>query len=230
MELWKVVGKCPTYEVSTYGNIRHIKHKKNRVLCLTGDGYYKVTLVSNGTAKTFKVARLVAEAFVSGYGIMDPFCNVRDQVDHIDSNRCNDVISNLRWASALENINFIYGRSTEDIRQLHTTHRKIKIMRICRKLLKKYDGIMLERQYINGTKQRPIVYGSIAAMVAATGKAITIDGIKFNSAGAGAQYIVDAETSLGNTRNKATISKELRRFLQGKRDAWLMYDTYSIGY
>ncbi len=66
-------------------------------------------------------------------------------------------------------------------------------------------------------------------MIKATGKGITVSGQEFISCGSAAQYIVDQEALEERTRNKATVSKELRRFLQGKRLAWTMYDRYTIG-
>jgi len=73
------------------------------------------------------------------------------------------------------------------------------------------------------------VYGTVEDMVKATGKSIVVSGQEFVSCGSAAQWIVDQELALGNTRKKATISKELRRFLQGKRLAWTMYERYTIG-
>lgn len=70
------------------------------------------------------------------------------------------------------------------------------------------------------------VYGTIEDMVEATGKPITVNGIEFASCGSAAQYIVDNTEG----KSKATISKELRRFLQGKRPAWVMYGQFTIGY
>ena len=58
------------------------------------------------------------------------------------------------------------------------------------------------------------------------GKEITVDGKEFISCGSAAQYIVDNTEG----KNKATISKELRRYLQGKKSAWVMYDRFTIGY
>ena len=75
-----------------------------------------------------------------------------------------------------------------------------------------------------------VKFGDVKTMVEATGKQITINGQLFQSCGAAAKWIVDKETEVGNIRVRDTISKELRRYLQGRRKAWSMYGVYTIGY
>lgn len=73
-------------------------------------------------------------------------------------------------------------------------------------------------------------FTTVQAMVQATGKSIVVDGMHFIAAGTAASYICDKEEVIGASRNHATISKELRRYLQGKRSQWVMYGKYTIGY
>jgi len=63
-----------------------------------------------------------------------------------------------------------------------------------------------------------------------TSKPITVDGIVFPSAYSAAKHIVEEEEKLGNHRTHNTISKELRRFIAGKRPSWSMYGLYRIGH
>ena len=72
------------------------------------------------------------------------------------------------------------------------------------------------------------IYGSRDKLIEATGKEITVNGKQYLSCGSAAKYIVEQESSIGNTRKQATISKELRRYLQGKRGSWVMYSKYLI--
>ena len=60
-------------------------------------------------------------------------------------------------------------------------------------------------------------------------KKIKINGMLLQSCGSAAAWIVEQEVSLGNIRNKDTISKELRKYLQGRRPEWKMYDKYQVG-
>ncbi len=96
MEEFKIVfGK---YEVSNLGNVRNSKN--NNILKPTKDryGYYYVCLFEDGKRYYKKVHRLVAEAFI-------PNPENKPYIDHIDSNRTNNVYSNLRWTTPKENSN-----------------------------------------------------------------------------------------------------------------------------
>lgn len=61
-------------------------------------GYEQVQLVSAGKLKMMLVHRLVALAFI-------PLEEGKDYVDHIDGNRSNNSVTNLRWCTKLENNN-----------------------------------------------------------------------------------------------------------------------------
>lgn len=59
-------------------------------------GYLMVHLCNQGKAKTMKIHRLLALHYI-------PNPNNYPLVDHIDRNRCNNDISNLRWVDASMN-------------------------------------------------------------------------------------------------------------------------------
>ena len=109
-EEWRpVVGYEGRYEVSNLGRVRSLPrtmdarrrgkpngyHMKGRVLKQTVDsrGYYSVSL---GKGKRGVVHRLVLTAFV-------PNPENKPCCDHIDANRKNNRIDNLRWATYSEN-------------------------------------------------------------------------------------------------------------------------------
>lgn len=84
------------YEVSNLGNVKNKKTGRILVKAVDGTGYHTVGLSNDGDVKTHKVHRLVCEAF-------HPNPNDLATVDHIDNNKINNHIDNLRWASFQEN-------------------------------------------------------------------------------------------------------------------------------
>jgi hypothetical protein len=95
-EEFKTIVDFDNYAVSNCGNIKNIK--TNKILKPTNDGrgYYKINLHKNGISTTKKLHRLIAESFIDNPD-NKPF------IDHIDSNKLNNNIDNLRWATNQEN-------------------------------------------------------------------------------------------------------------------------------
>jgi hypothetical protein len=92
VERWKVIEGHDNYSVSTHGRVRNDKTKKILKNRTHDMGYYTVYLHSDN----LRVHRLVANAFI--VNAMNKNC-----VDHIDNNRKNNHISNLRWSTNSEN-------------------------------------------------------------------------------------------------------------------------------
>jgi hypothetical protein len=96
VEVFRSVDSYENYAVSSFGRVKNTK--TGRIL-KTGDngrGYLTVNLCEDGVKKTHRIHRLVANAFIN-----NP--NDKEQVDHIDNNRTNNYISNLRFATIKEN-------------------------------------------------------------------------------------------------------------------------------
>ena len=96
------IPNCPGYFLSTAGEIFSTKNKKEFFpikLGTTSSGYTTTTLSTKGVKKTYKVHRLVAEMYIP-----KPEGD-RLPVDHIDENKSNNDVSNLRWISLKDNIN-----------------------------------------------------------------------------------------------------------------------------
>lgn len=111
MEDWRdVVGYEGLYIVSNLGRVRScdravlrsngtVQNRKGilKKTSLDKDGYEIVSLSNHGTSKKAKVHRIVAEAFVDGY-----FDGA--EVNHIDTDRTNNMSCNLEWVTHDYNI------------------------------------------------------------------------------------------------------------------------------
>ena len=85
------------YTIDEYGNIYSIRNKKYLKHKVDKYGYEIVHLCKNGNSYFKSIHRLLAEAFI-------PNENNYNSVDHIDNNKRNNDLSNLRWIPLSENV------------------------------------------------------------------------------------------------------------------------------
>ena len=93
-ERWVEIEADPEYDISSLGRVRKRKNGfMPRISVHQGNGgYYHVRL--NG--KSYLLHRLLAQAFI-------PNPENKPEVDHIDGNKLNNCLSNLRWCTHAEN-------------------------------------------------------------------------------------------------------------------------------
>ncbi len=93
-EFRKIQG-YDNYSVSNFGNVRN--DKTGRILKhRVRNGYYYVELCKNSKRKNNYLHRIIAKTFI-------PNPQNKKFVDHIDNNRLNNNLENLRWATYQEN-------------------------------------------------------------------------------------------------------------------------------
>lgn len=110
-ERWRDVnGFEGLYQVSNKGRVKSVERLINysddriyqyqSVIKKTSfnKGYVYVNLSKNSVSKSYKIHRLVAEAFI-------PNPDNKPQVEHIDTHRDNNYVWNLRWVTPKENQN-----------------------------------------------------------------------------------------------------------------------------
>ena len=96
-EVWKDILEYEgLYQISNLGRVKNNKNliMKNRI---TPNGYYKIALSKDGICKHYNIHRLLAIAFI-------PNPDNKPYVDHIDINKKNNDLSNLRWVTNSENV------------------------------------------------------------------------------------------------------------------------------
>lgn len=97
-EIWKEIpGYNGRYLISQTGVVYSRYLKREMKPANSGNGYYFVRLCNKGVMKNLMIHRLVAAAFV-------PNPDGLPEIDHIDGNKKNNVYTNLRYVSHLDNM------------------------------------------------------------------------------------------------------------------------------
>ena len=124
-EMKDIVGYEGEYGITRDGRVYSYKRKRFLKPGSDKDGYHKVCLYKKGKAKTFRIHRLVAEAFI-------PNPNNLPVVNHRDECKTNNCVENLEWCSI--EYNNTYGTRIERIAK------KLSIPVYCEELDKTFDG------------------------------------------------------------------------------------------
>ena len=95
-ERWKKIDGYDNYTVSTFGRVRNDDTNKILKNSFNSHGYHHVGLYKNNKETKMKIHRLVANAFIK-----NP--EGKKCVDHINNNKIDNNITNLRWATDSEN-------------------------------------------------------------------------------------------------------------------------------
>lgn len=110
MENWSKVKGFDLYSISDYGNIRNDKSGRILKQRVSTGGYACLIIVKNKKHYLRYIHRLVGEAFL-------PNPNNLPQIDHIDGNKLNNAVNNLRWVTVSEN-RTAYGNEQRAINRM----------------------------------------------------------------------------------------------------------------
>ena len=108
-EIWKTIEDYPNYQVSNLGRIKSKKRLKENhnglqivpekiIKQCIRNGYKCVTLWKNGIGKTLNTHKIIAIAFI-------PNTENKPCIDHINTNKTDNRVENLRWVTYKENMN-----------------------------------------------------------------------------------------------------------------------------
>lgn len=96
MEFVDVIGYEGLYKINQAGEVIGVKRQKILKPSKNTKGYYRVGLWKDGKAKDYRIHRLLALHFL-------PNPLNLPEIDHIDRNRANNLLENLRWVSSMDN-------------------------------------------------------------------------------------------------------------------------------
>ena len=105
------------YLISNLGRIKNLKTGNIIVPDREEKGYRRLTIKVNGKKKHYAVHRLVAIAFI-------PNPENKPQIDHIDNDKSNNRVDNLRWCSNKENSKWRWERIRKALSQMEIKNGK----------------------------------------------------------------------------------------------------------
>ena len=113
VEIWKdVLDYEGLYLVSSFGKVKSIKSKKEKILKGRDDsnGYLKVALYKTKICVQKKIHRLVALAFID-----NPYN--KKTVNHINGIKTDNRVENLEWATYSENSKHSFDNNLQNPRK-----------------------------------------------------------------------------------------------------------------
>ena len=133
METWRNIrGFEGYYQISNLGNVISLDRdvivnggirkytSKSIILSKEKDGYLTVTLWRDSKSKSYRVHRLVADAFIDNNDNLEI-------VNHIDGNKKNNSVENLEWCNVKHNTNHAFSTG---LRKSGENHRWSKLTEV----------------------------------------------------------------------------------------------------
>ena len=139
---WKDIENWDSYCVSTLGDILR-KDKNNIIVPISDrDGYLQVRLSHHNKQKTFKVHRLVAQAFI-------PNPNNYPQVNHKNGIKSDNRIENLEWCDGKYNVNYSHSKIYHD----SIAHRMKPVIQLSLngEVIQRFESVRSAAKSVNAT-------------------------------------------------------------------------------
>ena len=98
MEEYRTIQNFENYSISNFGNVKN--NTTGRILkpFFSGSGYKANIIVNDQGRKKFNIHRWVGKMFLNNF-------DESKDIDHIDRNKLNNRIENLRWCDRITNLN-----------------------------------------------------------------------------------------------------------------------------
>ena len=147
-EEWKECLDFPNYEVSNTGKVRRLKNSRELVIGVDTRGYSVVRLWYNKKKYTKRIARLVWTTFND--------CGCHYTIDHIDRNKKNNNLSNLRCITHKENSanRGIYGKNVYNLDDNKKRHIITSLRNKQRTVKQIWEEYGIPTNYLNIVLQR----------------------------------------------------------------------------
>lgn len=98
MDYDDIIGYAGLYKINKGGSIWSCHYRREMKPLLNDDGYYFITLKKDGIRTKIGLARLLGLQYIPNDD------SLKIQIDHIDRNKTNNSLDNLRWVSQSENL------------------------------------------------------------------------------------------------------------------------------
>jgi hypothetical protein len=237
VRVFEMYKGIPRKGIREDGNVvRYYQTKEPEILnCNITNKGYKFVLYKEDTPdrpiRRVLVHRLVASAFI-------PNPEGKVSIDHINENKKDNRICNLRWCTAKENTTYYHdvkkSREYLILKNMFEAIKKEKneLKKECNilqaeweKLQKEYEKLYrIKTQIENKLKATTLLTTYEQKNLASVGNTIYINGVKYDSIRAGARAIVQEMPY----KNVETIRKELQKVSTGRRSEGMMYGKFNI--
>ena len=155
MEEWKdIEGYDGLYQVSSEGRVRSLPRNttKGQIIkpSIQNTGYYYVLLYKDGKAIRKTLHRIIAKAFI-------PNPDNKPQVDHINGDRTDCRIDNLRWVTPSENNSNPHRCKSFSISKNGKGYKKVVQYSLDGVFIKEWDGSKQAAKSLGKTSSSHIV-------------------------------------------------------------------------